>query len=88
MFDSFKGPKILCGDFNLHPETKSMKLLEQNLKNLIVEFGITSTRSKLHKRTNKYADYIMVSEEIKINKFEAMDENVSDHLPLLLDFRI
>lgn len=88
VFDPFKGPRILCGDFNLHPQTKSMELLEENMRNLIVEYGITSTRSKLHKRTNKFADYIMVSDDIKINKFKVMDEHVSDHLPLLLDFSI
>lgn len=73
VFDPFKGPRILCGDFNLHPQTKSIKLLEENMRNLIVEYGITSTRSKLHKRTNK---------------FEVMNESVSDHLPLMLDFSV
>ena len=88
VFDKHHGPRILCGDFNLRPETKSIKILEENMRNLIVEYGITSTRSKLHKRTNKYADYVMVSPDIKINRFEAMDEHVSDHLPLLLDFSV
>ncbi|MBI2621363.1 MAG: endonuclease/exonuclease/phosphatase family protein [Candidatus Levybacteria bacterium] len=88
IFDQHPGPKILCGDFNLRPETKSMKILEENMRNLIVEYGIESTRSKHHRRTNKYADYIMVSADIKINRFEAMDAHVSDHLPLLLEFSV
>ncbi len=88
VFDSFKGPRILCGDFNLHPETKSMRILEENMKNLIIEYGLTSTRSSLHKRKQKFADYIMASDEVKINKFEAINESVSDHLPLLLDFSV
>lgn len=88
IFDPFVGPRILCGDFNLRPDTKSIRLLEENMKNLIIEFGITSTRSSLHKRKQKFADYIMISDEIKVNKFEAINENVSDHLPLLLDFSV
>ncbi len=88
IFDSFQGPMILCGDFNLRPDTKSVAMLEEKMRNLIVEYGITSTRSKLHKRTNKFADYIMTSDEVKVNKFEVLDEHVSDHLPLLLDFSI
>ncbi len=88
VFDPFNGPKIICGDFNLRPETKSMKILEQDLKNLIALFQIKSTRSKLHKRTQKIADYIMVSDEIKINKFEVLNEKISDHLPLLIDFSV
>ncbi len=88
VFDLHSGPKILCGDFNLRPDTKSMKILEENMRNLIVEYGIFSTRSKLHKRTNKFADYIMVSDEVGVNKFEVIDEHVSDHLPLLLDFSV
>ena len=88
VLDSFPGPKILCGDFNLHPETKSMKMLEENMRNLVIEYGIKGTRSKLHKRTQKFADYVMVSDEVKINKFEVIDEHVSDHLPLLLDFSV
>lgn len=88
VFDSFKGPRILCGDFNLHPDTKSMRLLEEHMKNLIMEFGITSTRSKLHKRANKFADYIMTSDEINVEGFEVVNKNVSDHLPLLLEFSV
>lgn len=88
IFDLFTGPRILCGDFNLHPETKSMKILEQNLKNLIVEYGITTTRSRHHKRKEKFADYIMVSDEVGVNKFGTMNVNVSDHLPLMLDFSV
>ena len=88
VFDAFNGPRILCGDFNLHPGTKSMKMLEENMKNLIIEYGLTSTRSKLHKRKQKFADYIMVSDEVKINKFEVLNENISDHLPLLVDFSV
>lgn len=88
IFDPFNGPKILCGDFNLIHNTKSMDMLEEDMKNLIKEFNIKSTRSKLHKRRQKFADYILVSDKVKVSKFEALNDVVSDHLPLLLDFKV
>lgn len=88
IFSSFKGPKILAGDFNLRPDTKSIKMLEEDMKNLIVEYEIASTRSNLHKKVEKFADYIMISDEIHVDNFEVINKNVSDHLPLLLDFSI
>lgn len=88
ILDGFNGSKILCGDFNLRPGIKSMEILEEDMENLIVKFNVKSTRSKLHKRKQKFADYILVSKDIKVNRFEALNEVVSDHLPLYLDFSI
>lgn len=86
IFDNFNGSKILCGDFNLSPDTKSVKILEENFKNLIIEYKITNTRSKFYTRNEKFADYILVSPDVKIKEFVALDEHVSDHLPLYLEF--
>lgn len=88
IFDDFSGPSILCGDFNLRPDTKSMEILEEKLRNLVVEFGYKSTRSRLHKRGEKYADYMMTSDKVNVIKFEVMDNSVSDHLPLFLEFTV
>lgn len=82
--------KILCGDFNLMPETKSIKILEDCGKNLIKEFKITNTRNEISwkKYHNKqsFADYTFVSAEVKVKSFEAPYNLVSDHLPMILDF--
>lgn len=88
IFSTFAGPKILVGDFNLRPDTQSIKMLEEDMKNLIVEYEIASTRSNLHKKVEKFADYIMISDEIHVDNFEVINKNVSDHLPLILDFSI
>lgn len=88
IFDAHSGPKILCGDFNLRPDTKSMKILEESMRNLIVEYGAISTRSSLHKRGEKFADYIMTSPDINISSFEVLENNVSDHSPLVLKFKV
>jgi endonuclease/exonuclease/phosphatase family metal-dependent hydrolase len=89
-FSEHTRAKIICGDFNLNPQTQSIKLLEEGMRNLIKESGITSTRSHFYKRFDEkdkhYADYILVSPEISVNEFKVIQEPISDHLPLYLDF--
>lgn len=84
--DSIDTPKILCGDFNLRPDTESVKILEKGMQNLIQTYNITSTRTSLYPKKERFADYIFTSPEISINAFEVLKAEVSDHSPLLLDF--
>jgi endonuclease/exonuclease/phosphatase family metal-dependent hydrolase len=92
-FESVSGPKIIGGDFNLNPDTKSIRMFEEvGYKNLIQDFGIKNTRNELSwKQFNNiqnFADYVFVSPEIKVKSFEVPYIEVSDHLPLILDFEI
>lgn len=85
------GTKILVGDFNLLPETKSIKEFEENLVNLIKEFNIRRTRSNLSPFWNKsdfqkFADYTFVSKNIKVKSFKVPHIEISDHLPMILEF--
>ena len=85
----FNYPIILAGDFNLLPDTQSLGIIREGMRDLIKEYNITSTRSKLYNKHEKpvlYADYIFTSSEIEINDFNILSDVVSDHLPLLLDF--
>ncbi len=84
--DGAQIPKILCGDLNLRPDTESIKILEQGMKNLIKHFNIQSTRTSLYPKEEKFADYVFTSPEITVNHFEVLKDEVSDHSPLLLDF--
>ncbi len=78
---------VLMGDFNLLPETKSLKILEElGMNNLIKEFGITSTRSTHYSKPVRFADYTLVSKDVKVNDFKVLPEEVSDHLAMYLDF--
>lgn len=79
-------PKILCGDLNLRPDTESLKLLEQDMRNLVQINHVQSTRTSLYPKPEKFADYIFTSPEIRVYKFEVMKDEVSDHSPLLLEF--
>lgn len=85
---TLQSPKILCGDFNLRPDTRSMQIIESDLKlnNLIQEYNVNSTRTSLYPKKEKFADYVLTSPEIGVNHFEVMQHEVSDHSPLLLDF--
>ncbi|OGE87849.1 MAG: hypothetical protein A3J07_04015 [Candidatus Doudnabacteria bacterium RIFCSPLOWO2_02_FULL_49_13] len=86
-------PKILCGDFNLDRDAESIVLIEKGgMRNLIKEFHIMTTRSELnyakypaHDR-QYFADYAFVSSDMKVVNFEVPVVNVSDHLPLKLQF--
>lgn len=80
----FSGEKVLCGDFNLNPETQSMKMLEDGMTNLVKQNGITSTRSHHYPKEPKFADYILVSSGIQVKEFRVLEDVVSDHLPLRL----
>ena len=93
-----EGPKIIGGDFNLLPETKSLGMLAQaGYRNLITEFRIKKTRNRLAWENFKnhpgfvkqyFADYVFVSPEVKVRDFQVPDLGISDHEPLVLDFTV
>lgn len=79
-------PLVLMGDFNLLPDTESLAMLEKaGLKNLIKEYGITSTRTSHYTKPEKYADYALVSPTVTVRSFEVLPDEVSDHAPLKLE---
>lgn len=84
--DTVTIPKILCGDFNLRPDTESIKIIEHGMMNLIRTYNVASTRTSLYLKEERFADYIFTSPDIPINAFEVLQAEVSDHSPLLLDF--
>lgn len=80
-------PYILCGDFNLSPDTQSLKKLESiGMRNLIKEHRVMSTRSSYYKKTDQFADYVLVSDGINVKDFKVLPDEVSDHLAMYLDF--
>lgn len=77
---------VLCGDYNLLPDTKSMLILDKDLRNLIKLHAVKKTRSELHTGTAKITDYILVSSEVEVKDFKVINTTVSDHLPLYIEF--
>lgn len=80
------GEKIVTGDFNLNPGTKSLKIIENHFTNLVKKYSIPTTRSNLYKGPYKFADYILVSSGVGIIDFQVPNVSVSDHLPMILKF--
>jgi len=85
-FDSVTGKKILCGDLNLAPNTEAMRILEENMVNLVKKYKIDSTRSSHYTKEGKFADYILVSEDVEVSNFKVLPDEVSDHLALMAEF--
>lgn len=84
---TLSNPYVMCGDFNLLPNTQSIKKLENfGLRNLIKENNIISTRTSFYTKEPKFADYTLVSDGVKINDFKILPDEVSDHSPMYVDF--
>ena len=86
IFDKTNGLKILCGDLNVLPDTKSIAILSDNNRNLTEEYKIINTRSSFDSGHGQVVDYIFVSKDIEVHDFKVLRDEVSDHLPLVLDF--
>lgn len=78
-------PKILCGDFNLRPDTHSLKIIQGKMRSLIQEYNIQDTRTKHCKKTERFADYVFISSDLTVKNFSLLSDIVSDHAPLLCD---
>ena len=88
IMDSLPYPKILCGDLNLRTDTESLAILKEGMQDLIEEYKVETTRSKLYGKPEKFADYTFVSPEITVQNFQVPYSEASDHLPMILDFEI
>lgn len=79
-------PYILAGDFNAFMGEDEIQLLmsASGLKNADQEMQ----PSYPSHNPRKHLDFILHSPEIKVNKFWMPDVQLSDHLPLVIDFDV
>lgn len=83
-------PVIIGGDFNLEHNTQSVSLFEKSgYINLIKEYNIKTTRNHYvwDRYPNKlyYSDYVFVSPNVTVKSFTVSNDEVSDHLPLIIE---
>ena len=82
-----EGRKVICGDFNLLPDTKSIQMLGDKYNDFISEYKISDTRGPLYTKELRHSDYAFTDKNIKVNDFSVPNLVLSDHLPLVLDFK-
>jgi len=72
---------VLIGDFNLMPDTESVRLLEKKYTNLITKYGIKSTRTAVYDDiTLPFADYAFTGSDLEVIDFQVqLDPIFSDH---------
>ncbi|MFC1691227.1 endonuclease/exonuclease/phosphatase family protein [Nanoarchaeota archaeon] len=85
-----KNPVILMGDFNTFDGKDELELLLKNTDLLDPQKNIPKKNKCTFPCFNpkKRLDYILVSKGIKVNKYQVLDFQLSDHLPILMDFEV
>ena len=89
--DGKTGPRIIGGDFNMFPDTESIELFAQaGYRDLVTEFQIPTTRNHLAwdrfpDNPQKFADFVFIDPSLQLQKFEVVDNEISDHLPLIVE---
>jgi endonuclease/exonuclease/phosphatase family metal-dependent hydrolase len=88
--NKIKNPLILMGDFNTYGgEEEIEKLLKDTHLHHRVEMDTKSqTLTQPTYHPSRRLDYILTSKRIKVNKYEVLNFHFSDHLPLLVDFKV
>lgn len=78
---------VVCGDFNLLPGSETFAILGAlGLTDLVTTHGFTDTRTSFYEKDGRFADYLMVTSNVEVRRFEVVaTPEVSDHRPLLLD---
>ena len=83
---------ILSGDFNVNPQTTTIKNIEKFLRNPFKKKLITTINPKrINKAINErksILDMVFVSSYIRILNFYCPKVDVSDHMPLIIVFEI
>ncbi|TAK95369.1 hypothetical protein EPO05_04410 [Patescibacteria group bacterium] len=88
------GQKIIGGDFNLLNNTQSVRMFSENgYADLIHDFEIKTTRNRLAwemypDSKQFYSDFVFVSPEVKIEQFMVPENEISDHLPIIMEIEI
>lgn len=80
-------PLVVCGDLNLLPDSETFAILAGiGLTDLVTTRGFTDTRTSWYPKDGRHADYLLVTPDVKVERFDVVAEpEVSDHRALLLE---
>lgn len=76
---------IFSGDFNLAPNSKSLRIIGKYYSNLILKYKIKTTRNELS-YPKEPIDNIFVNKKVKVKSLKVPKMYVSDHLPMIMTF--
>ena len=78
---------VLCGDFNVEPDSETFDILRRaGLVDLVMAGGHTGTRTSHYKKPGRFADYMLINDAVAVKRFEIVaNPEVSDHCPLFLE---
>lgn len=78
---------VVCGDFNVEPESQTFDVLGRRLGlvDLVTTRGFSGTRTSHYSKAGKFADYMLVNGLVEVAGFNVITQpEVSDHCPLVL----
>jgi endonuclease/exonuclease/phosphatase family metal-dependent hydrolase len=80
-------PLVVCGDFNVEPDSETFNILKTlELTDLVTSRGFTDTRTSHYKKPGRFADYMLVNPSVEVVSFRVVEQpEVSDHRPLILE---
>ena len=78
---------VMCGDFNVEPDSATLRLLaEAGMVELVTGLGFEGTRTSSYKKPGKFADYMLVDDPTAVKSFDVVrSPEVSDHCPLIVE---
>lgn len=80
-------PVILCGDFNDTPSSFTYREISKLLDDAFLEKGNGFSFTYAGNLPFLRIDYVMVSDELKINSYTLIDETFSDHYPVSVEVK-
>ncbi len=79
--------RVICGDFNVGPDSETLNLLKAaGMVELVTSGGFPGTRTSHYGKAGRYADYMLIDRPDAVRAFDVVrDPEVSDHCPLTLE---
>lgn len=78
---------VMCGDFNVEPDSTTLRLLAcAGMTELVTAGGFAGTRTSSYKKPGKFADYMLIDDPAVVKSFKVVrSPEVSDHCPLIVE---
>jgi endonuclease/exonuclease/phosphatase family metal-dependent hydrolase len=88
-----KSPILFSGDLNIDQNTAAIGRIEQKMRSVFRD-KLTTSFNMLHKAdkgggfATSVVDFVFASKDINILNAYSSEENVSDHVPLIVEFEV